>query len=144
MIQRLGVIGVTACVLMWFPYSPASADEKVLSGLTEAELQKSFDQLRAKWYPTTIKGYAQGKESRYDITWQTGDPGWYLTWGMTAAEFAKHKTERAKKGFKVTVETKWTVEGQDRIAAICARNDSHPGHRLGRKGVAGRSTIASA
>jgi hypothetical protein len=104
--------------LFFFAPARAWADDKVLSGLTEGELRKAFDQLSPKWYPITVRGYAKGRESRYDITWRRGDPGWYLFWDLTPEKYAEHKARLKKKGMKVDVESSWIVNGETRYAAI--------------------------
>jgi hypothetical protein len=115
--QCVWVIGVTA-VLFLLCASGVRAEDKVLSGLTEEELGKAFDRLSDKWYPVAIKGYARGKQSRYDVTWRKGDPGWYLYYGMSAAKYAERKAQLRKKGMRVEVESSWTVDGESLYAAI--------------------------
>jgi hypothetical protein len=100
---------------------PANESEKTSEGLTQAEVDVAVKAGAEKgWRPTAIKGYAKGKESRFDIVWQlTRNRGrWSLYSDMSAEGFAKRREELAKEGFEIEVQSRWRVDDEERFAAI--------------------------
>lgn len=96
----------------------AKAAEKTFYDLTEQQMSAVFKELQEKWHPTHVKGYAKGTESRYDVTWQSGNPGFYLYFGVSSDKLAKFREEHAREGYRVTVESTWRIDGRDFHAAI--------------------------
>jgi Spy/CpxP family protein refolding chaperone len=101
---------------------PATGEsEKVMEGLTQEEVDKAVKEYAdTEWHPTDIKGYPKGTKSQFDITWRSSKNSgrWYLYSDMSAEGFAQRKEELAKDGFKVNVQSRWQVDGEERFAAI--------------------------
>jgi Polyglycine hydrolase-like, structural repeat len=98
---------------------PVRAIEEVLKGQTPEEHEKAFRKHRYSWYPTRLKGYVQGTQVRYDVTWKkVQGKRWYLYVGMSAENFARRKEELKTKDFDLAVESSWEVDGVSRYAGI--------------------------
>jgi hypothetical protein len=111
-----------AAGVMFLFAAAARGEDKVLKGLTEEELVKAGKDVLGPggWYPAELKGYAQGKESRFDVTFRQGtmQGGWYMYANMTAEVFAQRTKEAAKKGYTVATRSAWKLGAQQRYAAI--------------------------
>jgi hypothetical protein len=118
MIRQLGAAGALLLLA-----AAARGEDKVLKGLTEEELVKAGKDVLGPgggWYPAELKGYAQGKESRFDVTFRQGtmQGGWYMYANMTAEVFAQRTKEAAKKGYTVAARSAWKLGAQPRYAVI--------------------------
>jgi hypothetical protein len=106
------------------------AEEKSYSGLTSAELQKVIDKhwdasQKGAWDIVSLKGYAHGAESRYDITWRKmSGPDQNVRYDLTLDAFNAEKKNLAAHG--IIVESSWEVNGQRLYAAVWV-------HRAGKK-----------
>lgn len=97
----------------------ARAAEESLSGLTAGEVQKAVENYGKKgWKPVSVKGYADGNQSKYDITFREEKGGWIMHHEMTQDKFNTHKQDLALSGWKVTVHSTWKVNGQVRHVAV--------------------------
>jgi hypothetical protein len=100
----------------------SAAEEKAYTGLTEAALQKVCNKHwdpseKGAWDVVSIKGYARGAESLYDITWRKmSGPDQNLVWDMSPARFNEEKAKRP--GYVITVQSTWEVDGRRLHAAV--------------------------
>jgi Bacterial tandem repeat domain 1 len=119
MVGKMTLFALAVFALALF-VPPVGAADKSWSGLSEKELNKIFDEYKAKgWHPTAIKGFNKDGKDAFDMTWSNGKlDEWYLYYDMSPDAFEKRKAEFAAKGLKVVSESTWKVGKDTRVAAV--------------------------
>lgn len=96
--------------------------------LTLAELQPLFDSLVERGYRLNyVNGYTIGNESRYAGIWELKpSPPWVARVNLTSSEYQNAFNVYVSEGFRLVLVNGYTVEGEDRYAAIWDKSPSGP------------------
>ncbi|MFK0734334.1 MAG: hypothetical protein ACFKPT_01025 [Gloeotrichia echinulata GP01] len=89
-------------------------------GLTSAQYQANFDQLVAQGYRLVdVSGYSVNGQHRYAAIWEKSDgPAWVARHGLTSAQYQATFDDLVGKGYRLVRVSGYSVNGQDRYAAI--------------------------
>jgi CubicO group peptidase (beta-lactamase class C family) len=97
-------------------------------GLTSAQYQAEFDKRVAEGYRLVdISGYTVGSSPRFAALFvKTTGPAWQARHGLTSAEYQTAFNQLTQQGYRLVRVSGYTVDGQDRYAAIFVQQ-SGPG-----------------
>ena len=88
--------------------------------LNAAEYQQAFDQLVGQGFRLTcVNGYTVNGQERFAAIWQQdGGPAFHARHNLTAGEYQQAFDQLVGQGFRLTCVSGYTVNGQERFAAI--------------------------
>ena len=89
----------------------STPDEQTFKGLTFDEFQQRFDEFVSQGYrPVDIRGFALGREARYDLTMGHEEGGgWMARHGLTEAQFRRENLQAERDGYELTVHSRFRV-----------------------------------
>ncbi|MCM1982590.1 hypothetical protein [Lyngbya confervoides] len=89
-------------------------------GMSAAQYQQTFNQLVSQGYRLTdVTGYEENGQARYAAIWiKSGSFPWQARHGMSAAQYQQTFDQLVGQGYRLTHVDGYTVNGQDRYAAI--------------------------
>lgn len=89
-------------------------------GIDAASYQQAFDSLVGQGFRlTTVNGYSQGAQSRFNAVWVKRDgPAWQARHGLNAADYQTTFDSLVSQGFRLTNVSGYAEAGQARYAAI--------------------------
>lgn len=96
--------------------------------LTTDQLQTEFDGLFLRGYRLNyISAYTIGNETRYAAIWELkASPFWVARSGLNSSQYQNAFNVYVREGFRLVLVNGYTVEGQDRYAAIWDKSPSGP------------------
>lgn len=96
--------------------------------LTLAQFQTQFDSLFERGYRLNyVSGYTIGNESRFAGIWELKpSPLWVARINLTSSQYQDVFNAYVSAGFRLVLVNGYTVEGQDRYAAIWDKSPSGP------------------
>ena len=88
--------------------------------LTADQYQQTFDQLVGQGFRLTcVSGYSLGGQERFAAVWaQDGGPAFEARHNLTADQYQQTFDQLVGQGFRLTCVSGYTVNGQERFAAI--------------------------
>jgi hypothetical protein len=112
------VTGTEHYAAVWTRGGPAAWQAR--HGLTAAQYQQTFDELVNQGYRLThVSGYTVDGQDRYAAIWVQADgPAWQARHGLSAQQYQQTFDELLGQGFRPVHVSGYTVDGQDRYAAI--------------------------
>jgi hypothetical protein len=106
----------------------ASPPWEARHGLTSAQYQQTFDDLRSKGYRLVhVSGYGVGGQVFYAAIWEKrSGPAWQARHGMTSAQYQQAFNDLTAQGYRLIDVSGYNVAGQDRYAAIWEQRGGPP------------------
>jgi V8-like Glu-specific endopeptidase len=97
-------------------------------GLSSADYQAAFDEFVGQGFRLThVDGYTVNGQDRYAAIWQQdGGPAFVARHGLSSADYQAAFDEFVGQGFRLTCVSGYTVNGQDRYAAIWQQDGGPP------------------
>ncbi|MEH2350415.1 MAG: hypothetical protein V7K55_20920 [Nostoc sp.] len=94
-------------------------------GLTSAQYQATFDKLVGEGYRLVdVSGYDVNGQGRYAAIWvKSGGPAWEARHGLTSAQYQATFDKLVGEGYRLVHVSGYSVNGQDRYAAIWEKSD---------------------
>ncbi|MEH2197760.1 hypothetical protein [Nostoc sp.] len=94
-------------------------------GLTSAQYQATFDKLVGEGYRLVdVSGYDVNGQGRYAAIWvKSGGPAWEARHGLTSAQYQATFDKLVGQGYRLVRVSGYSVNGQDRYAAIWEKSD---------------------
>ncbi|MEH1796450.1 hypothetical protein [Nostoc sp.] len=94
-------------------------------GLTSAQYQATFDKLVGEGYRLVdVSGYDVNGQGRYAAIWvKSGGPAWEARHGLTSAQYQATFDKLVGQGYRLVHVSGYSVNGQDRYAAIWEKSD---------------------
>lgn len=95
--------------------------------MTSAEYQSEFNKYTAQGYrPVDISVYTVNNQDRYAAIFEktANAPAWAASHGMTTAEYQSKFNEYTAQGYRLTKVSGYSLNGQDRYAAIWEKSGS--------------------
>jgi Bacterial tandem repeat domain 1 len=89
-------------------------------GLSSAQYQATFDDLVAKGYRLVdVSGYSVNGQDKYAAIWEkSGGSAWVARHGLSSAQYQATFDDLVGKGYRLVRVSGYSVNGQDRYAAI--------------------------
>ena len=89
-------------------------------GIDSIAYQQAFDTLTSQGYRlTSVCGYSEGREGRFNAIWQQRSGGaWQARHGLTAGQYQATFNDLVSQGYRLTNISGYAVNGQARYAAI--------------------------
>jgi hypothetical protein len=99
---------------------------RAVHDLTATQYQQAFDQDVAQGFrPVWVSGYGVIGQDRYAAIFeQRQSPAWQARHGLTAAQYQQTFDQLTSQGYRPTCVSGYTVNGQDRYAAIFEQGQS--------------------
>jgi hypothetical protein len=94
-------------------------------GLDGAAYQQTFNELLAQGFRlTSVCGYSEGRDARYNAVWQQKDgPAWEARHGLTAEEYQTTFDKLVSDGFRLTDVSGYAINGEARFTGIWEKGD---------------------
>jgi hypothetical protein len=95
-------------------------------GLSSAEYQATFDDLVGKGYRLVdVSGYNVNGQDKYAAIWEkSGGPAWVARHGLSSAQYQAAFDDLVGKGYRLVRVSGYSVNGQDKYAAIWDKSNS--------------------